>query len=961
MKQLIFLIIFLCSVTFSFSQGVLKGVTNYQLSNGLTIILNEDQTASEVFGCVLVKTGARNDASNATGMAHYLEHMMFKGTTDLGTIDWESEKPHYLKLIDLFEDLRETDDADKQKEIYAAINNESKEAGKYAVPNEFSNLIQAIGGTGLNASTGYDQTRYYSFFPSFEVERWLEIYSHLFQKPVFRNFLTEVETVYEEKNMYANNASSRLSEEINGILYEGHPYSIPIIGTTEHLKHPSLKEMINFYQKWYVPSNMALILSGNINVNDVKPLIEQTFGKWEEDTKPTVSNYEIKPIEGKKDFKFKLTPYKIGIWAFNGIPLGHKDEIVLDMAVAMLNNSNKIGLFDRLATEGQVSMASVNSQAMLDGGRILIQAVPAFDRNQYRQLSVSETEKIIFAELEKLKNGEFEEWIFEAVKKQMLQDLELLFENPDGKASYLMRMFLENKPLNAIETMKEEIESIDKSKIVEIANIYFNNNYYTFQCLEGIGNSEKVKKPEFDIIEPQSNGISEFQKKFRNIKVGEINEKYLDLDKEMIKGKFTDGVNLYYKKNKKNNIFTLTIRYGVGARKLPSLAYAVSLMNKAGVMAQYNAQEFKYEMAKNGCKLNFYVSDDYTYVEIEGDENNLETSCRLLSKVMLLPLLDQKQMDATIGNAIISRQSESKQNAVLTDAMQQYLLYGNKSSYIDRLSEDDLNELTIKGLTGDFLKAVQYEADVHYYGNLDYDSVLNTLKQSLAFADGLNPSQSPGQTELSQHDKDVIYFVNDKNATQSNIYFFINEGEYKLDETPLIAAFNQYFGGGFNGLVLQEIREYRSFAYTASGGIRIPSMPGLKKYFLGYIGTQGDKTCDALETYVSLLKEMPQKPERIDNIRNYLINSTLTGKPSSRNTTQVISNWFDKGYKDDPSKVLIPQYRGINFEDILTFYENNIKDKPFSIAIVGNEKEIDMSRLKKIAKVEKVSTSTIFD
>jgi zinc protease len=960
MNKLFFLLFFVLTLLFSGLNGLAGNITSYQLANGLTVILNEDHTQPSVFGAVLIKTGSKNDPSDVSGVSHYLEHMMFKGTQDMGTIDWNAEKPHYDAIIDLFEQLRATTDEVAKKDIYAKINQEAKAAGQFAIPNEFSNLVQGIGGTNLNAETGYDETQYFCLFPAFELRRWADLYSHLFQQPVFRGFQTEVETVFEEKNMYADDPFRSMIEEVNKTLFGNHPYSRPIIGTTENLKNPSLKQMIEYYQKWYVPSNMAVVLSGDFNPAEAKTILDENFGKWKTGTQPEVPARKIEPIKGKQEFKLKITPYKIGIWAFNGVEKGNENERALEIVASILSNSNQTGMLDKLQIDGDVASITASSEVMVEGGRFLIEAVPMFDKNQYRQLSVAETESIIFDEIDKLKKGQFDEWLLESVKQQLLQQYDLAFESPYFTASYLMDLFVQNKPVDEIYKIKESILKVDKAKVVALANQILNENHYTYQCLEGVPTSERVKKPNFDVVDLPKNAISEYKKHFAEIPSAKVEEKFIDFSKDITQTAFAPNVKLYYKNNSLNDIFTLTIRYGTGELEIPTLKYAVPLMNRAGVLVQYEPQQFKKELARMGCTLQFYSDNSYTYADLTGNEKNLAEACKMLSKVVLLPKLDQKQMDAILGGELMNRSFEKTDNDQLSAALQQFLVFGDNSEYLKRLPETELNALTIKGLTGDFLRATQYQTDIHYCGKMPVDQLIQTLKGNLAFAEGLKQTKSPVQRPLANYSNNTVYFLNNSSSKQSNIYFFINEGAYSTENDSKLKAFNQYFDGGFNGLVLQEIREYRAMAYTATGHLTTPAKPGLMQFFNGSIGTQADKTCNAVQTYVSLLKAMPSKPERMGDIKTWLVNSSLSAKPSPRSATQVIEYWETLGYTEDPAKVLIPKYRELTFDDVQQFYKNNIEGKPYAIAIVGDKKEIDLKKLEEFGKVVNLSTSKIF-
>ena len=933
----------------------------YKLDNGLTVILHEDNNAPDVFGMVAVKTGSINDPATHTGLAHYLEHLLFKGTQELGTTDWEAEKQHYNEIISLYEEMKSTSDEAKKDEIRKKINEVSILAGQYAIPNEFSNLIQAMGGTGLNAGTSYDVTTYHNSFPSFQIEKWLELYAKRFVNPVFRGFQAELETVYEEKNMYSDNSSSILRENLFKAMYSDHPYGVPIIGTTEHLKNPSIKNLIEFYETWYVPNNMALILSGKFNSEEVIPSIKEKFGNWEDKELPARKYSEIKPFASNISIKERLTPFDQAYWVYRSVPKKHEDELAVELFCRILNNSSETGILDELRVNGDVISASASFLQLNESGEIIISAIPAFDRSQLKLVPLSTTEKIIHKQLEKLKDGQIEDWRIRNAKNELTNSFKIGLESHRNIAYILSDYFSSERNLEDINSYIEKIESITKEDIAKIYNKYIDTNHISFFSYKGRAKKDKIEKPDNEPITPKYGEKSKLAEEIEGIPLKPIKEDYIDFNKDVTESILTDKVTLHYVPNKVNEIFSLTIRFGTGAIENPKLPMAANLMQSAGIMAQFSPNEFKKEMAGLGCIANYNVNNSYLYVSLTGNEDNLAKACQLLSRQILMPALDDKQFDATIGSALTQRISEKDRVEYTTNAVYEYLLYSDKSDFIDRPTSEEINELSIKNLTGEFIRATEYEADVFYQGALNNEEVSEILKTNLVFSSGRKDSNSPVVKEYTNYNENSILVFHQKEAAQSRIYLFIPEDETNLNDIPRIQAFNEYFSGGFNGILLQEIRELNSMAYSASGSYSIPAKRNFKSRFFCTLSTQGDKTVDAIKLMLDLINDMPEKPERMENIKNYLMQTSLSEKPSFRNLAETISYWETMGYNEDPSKVNIPKYKELQFSDIVDFYSKMIKGKKYAIAIVGDTKSFDVKELKDLGKVEMLKTSTIYN
>ena len=231
----------------------------YTLDNGLKVYLTVNKETPRIQTYIAVRVGGKNDPAETTGLAHYFEHLMFKGTTHFGTQDYEKEKPMLDEIERLFEVYRQTTDEAEREAIYHQIDSVSYEASKLAIPNEYDKLMAAIGATGTNAYTGFDQTVY-------QIENWAKIQADRFENNVIRGFHTELETVYEEKNMSLTSDNRKVFEAILSALFPDHPYGTQtVLGTQENLKNPSITNIKNYHKTWYVPNNMAICMSGDLD------------------------------------------------------------------------------------------------------------------------------------------------------------------------------------------------------------------------------------------------------------------------------------------------------------------------------------------------------------------------------------------------------------------------------------------------------------------------------------------------------------------------------------------------------------------------------------------------------------------------------------------------------------------------------------------------------------------------
>ena len=942
-----------------------QGLKAFKLPNGLSVFVWEDETVADVFGMLAVNVGSKEDPEQYTGLAHYLEHLLFNGTEKIGALDWEKEKPFYEQIIAKYDEHAQTTDPAQRKEILKEINQLTRESAQYYLSNEFSNLTQSTGGKGLNAGTGYDHTLYFNSFPPGEIYKWLELNSERLINPVFRNFQPELETVYEEYNMYQDMQSTREQEFIFSTIFPGHPYARPIVGLPEHLKNPQISELSTFYQNWYVPENMALILAGNIKTNEIVSIVKEKFGRLESRPAPERKIFPETPLKGRKEISAKLSYYPQVLLSFPGITLDSEDDIALDICTSILSNSSETGLLDKLVLDGDLQGSSASVLTFKERGQILISAIPYYDVNQRRFESLKTTEKTIFKEIKKLQEGQFEDWLVESIKAGMIRMFDLAMESSFQKAGNIAEIFISGRDMSDLLNYKEMVASITTEQIKAVAKKYFGSDYYVILLNEGKPDKGKeLEKPKFDPIIPPREVETEYGKAFHLLPARTTNS-FSDM-RSVIVRPVNDRSKLHYTHNPENEIFTLVLKYGIGTKKMPKLELAAPLLSNAGIMGSMEAQEVKQAFSNLGATCRYRVDRDYLYVIMEGFEANMEEACLLMTQQILFPKLDEKQMNRLLGSQFQQRKIEKIDNQSQSVALLEYLLYGKQSSYLDRILLEDIIapngifKLSVSDLTGEFQRATDYEVEIHYVGSRPVDEVYDILSTNLPLKQGEKASTSPEIREKVNYTEPAIFFVPNNDVKQSSIFFFIQGNDYTKEQVPYIEAFNQYYGGGFNGLVLQEIREYRSMAYSAGGGYVIPPLENKKACFVGSIGTQADKTLEAIEVFHDLLTDMPQYTDRIRGIKGYLQKTASVERPHFRNASLIFEAWKRQGYTQSPAETHAEAIEQLAFDDIVNFYNEHIKGKNISIAVIGNPKMIDEKALAKYGKVVRLSSSKLF-
>ena len=937
-----------------------EGLSEYKLDNGLTVLLWEDHDQPDVTGYVAVRAGAVDEPSEYTGLAHYLEHMLFKGTQKIGALDWEKEKPIYDSIIALYDQYSEATDPKLREELAKQINECSMRQAEISSLEDFFVQLDRIGAESVNAGTSYDMTVYYNQFPASEMYRWLTIFSDRLIDPVFRTFQAELENVFEEYNMYANDPSSQVSEQLFADIYKGCPYEREVIGLPEHLKNPRLSALIDFYNTWYVPNNMALIIVGDFDTEKTKPMIQETFSRLRAKELPARPTYPEVSFAGNPTKHYNLGYNPQVAWVYQGVKEGDPDQDILDFVCSLLYNG-QIGLLDKINTKGDVQFAGVFNDSRRNTGRLIIEAVPYYDANQRMFESDKATKAIIMKEVDKIKSGNIDDELIKNVKRLYAQSFKVQEESPAAKVSALMDAFIYAKPIDDIFTQNDRIQALTKEEIARVAKKYFDAPYMTISFDEATTTPKPktLPKPDIKPVEP-SREETAYGKAFKQLPSEEYKRTFCDYNDVQVSS-LGDNVTLHYTPNDKNDIFSLTLRYGVGEHEMPMLPYVTALMENAGVMSSPNIEgkDFDQQIAELGGSVSYSCNDSYFYISISGEDGNMSKIMNLVSRQLLMPYLEQKQLDALKGSEFFNRLSRQKRTPVRKSALMQYALYGKNSSYLDEVPFADIWDLGVGKIQSLVAQARTFALDVFYCGTLPKDKLI----AELPLTEGMKPSNSPFVQDRQTYTKPTFLFLADPNVQQADLYFYINGRKYDIGSDVVSDAFNQYMSGGFTGLVMYEIREKRSMAYSAYGADQTPQLPGKECYFIGYVGTQSDKVADAVSVYMDILNDMPKDPEKIETIRAMLRQSAQISKPTMRSKAAAFEYWKRLGYNEDPAKVNEAAIDAISFEDIEKFYNENIKGKPVTIILMGDPKKIDLKAIEaKIGcKATKLTPGKLFN
>ena len=859
-----------------------------------------------------------------------------------------------------YDELAMTEDTAARARLQKEINELSIRSSEYVIPNEFNRLINRFGGSGLNAATSYDATIYFNTFSPQYMVQWAEINSERLINPVFRLFQSELETVYEEKNMYGDFIGGQVMDTLMARYFGPHPYAYPIIGSTKNLKNPRLTEMHKFFEDYYVASNMALILSGDFDAQQVMPILEKAFSRIRSGNAPKQEKVMLPPFNGRETMKVKFPiPFikAMGL-GFRGVSANHEDQVALNIAVNLLNNANGTGYLDKLMVEHKLMGALAINESMNEAGILAVAIMPKLLIQSY-----SSAEKMVWDEINRVKNGDFSDEMFNSLKLEQKRQYASSLENIDSRATIMMNLFSQGKSWNDYLNEVARIESITKEDVVRVAQKYFSNNYLCVTKSTGKYPKDNLPKPAFSPVVPRNaDASSSYAKQLEKIPEQQVAPRIIDFEKDVKTSKLTPLVTLYTTPNPLNDIFTLNISYGIGALEQPELMQLTNYLQLLGTES-LSFEQFRSRLQSIGSTLAFDVTPDAFVMKVTGFDNHIDETMKLVGDFIRHAKADDKKLRQIVDDAKVSEKAFFKSGDNVASALLEQVKYGDQSRYLRKLSLSQIKKLKGKDMLAIYDKVRSVQCDLHYCGTLPVEKVIGTIRQHLPLERTTVASNSPYYRELKQYDRPTVFFIDMPDMAQSIVYGYV-KGDPVDDKASRHASrlFSVYFGGDMSSLMFQEIREFRSFAYRTSGRYQLPNHAhkGTAGSFTAMLSTQSDKTLDALGVLDSLIREMPLKPERMEAVKQTLVNRINNDYPPFRNLSEKVASARMEGFDRDPAEEFLRDIATMDMQDISRFYREQISGRPVVYVIAGNRKHIDMKKLAEYGTIIKVKKKDIY-
>ncbi len=915
----------------------------YTLDNGLKVYMSPTDAEPRIQAYVAIRVGSKHDPAETTGLAHYFDHLMFKGTSTFGTTDWEKEKPLLDKIEALFEDYRQETDAEKRAAIYEKIDSISYVASTYAIPNEYDRLMTAIGSRGTNAATSSDYTFYVENIPSNRLEHWAKIQGKRFTDPVIRLFHTELETVYEELNMSLTSDRRMTFQALNEALYPNHPYAYQTtLGEPEHLRNPSIVNIKQFFEEYYVPNNMAVVLAGDFDPDEAIMIVEEHFGHMEPSPVPEFSYPETPPINEPviKEVEGRQSEFLQLAWRFEGAA---SDQMpYLDMISNILGNG-RAGLVDQhINLPMKAGGTSATTTKMADYSRLEMFGRPKDDQ------SLEEVKELLLEQVEVLKSGDWPDWMMEAAINNIRRTQTRRYSSISSRARDLAMAFMQEIPYENTIRYLDKLEAITKEDIVAFANEHLCTDAYAVVYKRQVDelDVDLVAKPPITPIHMDRDSRSPLLKEMQQAEVEPIEPVFLDYDRDLTRVYLPNGAELLYVYDDSDADFQLTFSWDKGSNHEPAMTHFGRYFTLSGTKDK-GADEISNEFYILASTYSIRGSGNETRISLRGLKDNLEESMGLLHEFIWNVNVDDEVLDNHVSSVKRSRRNSHTSRDAIQRALENYATYGPHNPTTNVMANEELDDMQAEELVTLLHGLYKYDHRVIYAGPHPMQEVIRMLQIYHETADSLKPAPDPVYYEPRDIKEEKVYFAH-YDANQSHLNTVSRSEQYDHEMVPVVNLYNRYFSGGMNSIVFQEMRERRGLAYMAHARFSNPSRPDAQYMNTSVIATQNDKVGESFHAFNELFDDLPLSTTAFELARERIISDIRTERINRGGS--IVSNYltardFDRDY--DVRKKIFEETPFLTLEDLETFNHRFIKDRPRTYVVLGNEQVVDFEALER--------------
>ena len=698
-------------------------------------------------------------------------------------------------------------------------------------------------------------------------------------------------------------------------------------------------------------------MAGDFNPDEAIVIIDKYFGQLKPNRKlPKVKEYKpARMTEVKTAEVYGLESESVAIaWPIEGAK--SEGRLVGALLSSVLSNGGNCGLLDtNLLQEQKVLDAWGGVEYLADAGIVLMMGEPKQGQ------SLEEVRDLLLAEVAKLRNGEFDSDLLKAIIANYRRGEMAELESNFARAYKMEAAFINGLDWKDVATELDRAADITKEDVIAWANENMPaDGYCVVYKRQGEDKSQKkIDKPSITPISANRDAQSDYLISIQQSEVAPIAPLFVDYERDLGRTKLDSGIEVLYKHNISNELFNLTYLYDFGTTTVKSMALAADYFELLGT-AEKSAEEIQRELYDLACSFSINVGAMQTTISISGLNENMERAMRIVDDYMTNVEGNNDVLREVKRDAVQQRTNAKASQQENFRALQNYCLYG--SDYIRTLvmSGKELQRVSSEELLANIKQLSKVKHRVLYYGPQSITDLVGSLYSAHAVGDDLIDLKSEPIPTKAVTKPNVLFAQYDAKQVYYMQYSCRAEDKFNIENSPVGNLYNNYFSGGMNSVVFQEMREARGLAYSAYTYLAKGRVPQHPYYFYAFIATQNDKVEQAVKAFDDIIENMPRSEQAFE-----LAKSGILANLESQRITKSLILWhyleYEKfGLKEDINKTIYEGIQSLTLDDVVKFQQEFIKGRPYSYCILGDKHDLDMKYIRSLGKVKFLSQEEIF-
>jgi predicted Zn-dependent peptidase len=911
--------------------------TIHRLSNGMTVYLSPDPEEPSVVAHIAVRAGSRNDPEQSTGLAHYLEHMLFKGTHLLGTLDYAKEKIHLDRIARLYDELR-APGSDRARVLHD-IDAETQQSAAYAVPNELDHLYSQLGITGLNAWTNNDATVYIAKVPKNRMAQWARVEAQRYAGAVFRLFWPELEAVYEEKNRSLDNPHRRWFEAFMKAMFPRHGYGwSTTLGEIDHLKNPAYADMEAFFHRYYTPQNMAIVLAGDVDAS-VLPMLEDAFRAFQRPPGDAPEPGVLPQLTGRTSLDVPVPSHEGVILGWPLVSATHADRIVIEVMDRLLLDGTA-GILQRdLMLPQKVARAGSNPSFLREAGYFELYADALAGQTH------AELEQLLLDALAKLKRGEFTD--ADLATAILSADIEQQrgIETNAGRASAIERAFIAGDDWQNVVERIDQMRHVTRAQILAAANQYLTGDFLVVRKVKGVAPTTKITKPGITAVKVDPSRRGRFAQALLAEVTTPIEPVALVAGRDYVRTELVTGP-LISVVNSRNGLFQLRFEFDFGRADDRVLGLALEVLKVSGAGTR-SAEQLARELHALGVIVNTSSARADASITLAGIDRNLEPALALLHAWLADPVFDEQTVKARVAAVKTERANALANPQTIAAAQQEYARHGEDTDYLVIASNHQLDTATpdqLKAVLAGLLHTTHRTA---YFGPRAADAAARAVVLG-------NGTRVTGPRRPVTYRAPNTTLITDQATAQTHIWLTWPRAPSTDAERATGVVFSEYI----RPILYQEVREARGLAYSVYGGYGASARKADAGAVFAYVGTQGDKAHDAVDAMLATLHAAVDE-QRFGHARDSLAERFRVDRIAPRDIAATVYRWEDQGDLVDPRAGRFARAMTVDRAALARWMTAALAG-PVIVSITGDHGKLDDARLSQLAPITMVPVDKLF-